>query len=119
MVYASETLALATLETLVHYDESLGRRRRLVLCVAEIPSDIAVEEAPATLFTGRWRSYPAPRRLAQYGDAWVHDARTAVLRVRSAVLPRERNLLLNPSHPDFRRLRLQVLEPFQLDSRLL
>ena len=119
MVYASETLALATLETLVHYDESVGQHRRLVVCQASIPADVEVENAPASLFSGRWRAYPAPRRLAQVGDAWVAEARTAVLRVSSAVLPRESNLLLNPSHPDFARLQLRVLEDFRLDPRLL
>src|SRR5262250_1018825 len=71
MVYASESIALAALETLVHYDESLGGHRRLVLCRAEIPADLYIEDGPASLYTGRWTSYPAPRRLARFGDKWV------------------------------------------------
>ena len=119
MVYASESIALAALETLVHYDESLGSRRRLVLCRADIPPDVPVENGPASLYTGRWASYPAPRRLARFGDAWARERRTAVLRVRSAVSPREHNLLLNPAHPLFARVRLQLVEPFRLDPRLV
>lgn len=119
MVYASESIALAALETLVHYDESLGSRRRLVLCRADIPSDVPVEDGPASLYTGRWTAYPAPRRLARFGDGWARERRTAVLRVRSAVSPREHNLLLNPAHPLFPRLRLHMVEPFRLDTRLV
>lgn len=117
-MYASESIALAALETLVHYDESLGAQRRLVLCRADIPADVPIEDGPASLFTGRWASYPAPRRLAQFGDRWAREARTVALRVRSAVSPREHNLLLNPRHPLFGRLRLFVVEPFRLDRRL-
>ncbi len=119
MVYASESIALAALETLVHYDESLGSRRRLALCRADIPADVPVEDSPASLYTARWASYSAPRRLAQFGDRWAREGRSVVLRVRSAVSPRERNLLLNPMHPLFGRLRLLILEPFRLDRRLL
>jgi RES domain-containing protein len=119
MVYASESIALAALETLVHYDESLGSRRRLVLCRADIPADVPVEDGPKSLFTGRWASYPAPRRLALFGDRWAREGRSVVLRVRSAVSPREHNFLLNPRHPLFSQLHLFVLEPFRLDRRLL
>ena len=119
MVYASESIALAALETLVHYDESLGIRRRLVLCRGDIPSDLPVEDGPAPLYTGRWASYPAPRRLAEFGDRWVREGRSVALRVRSAVSPREYNMLLNPRHPLFGQLRLVIVEPFRFDRRLL
>lgn len=119
VVYASESVALAALETLVHYDESLGTHRRLVLCRADIPADIPVEDGPASLYIGRWASYPAPRRLAQFGDKWASESRSVVLRVRSAVSPREHNLLLNPRHLLFSRLHLLIVEPFRLDRRLL
>jgi RES domain-containing protein len=118
MVYASESIALAALETLVHYDESLGTQRRLVLCRADIPADIPVEDSPASLYTGRWASYPAPRRLARFGDKWAREGRSVVLRVRSAVSPREKNFLLNPNHPLFSRLHILIVEPFRLDRRL-
>jgi RES domain-containing protein len=119
MVYASESIALAALETLVHYDESLGSRRRLVLCRADIPPEVPIEDGPGSLYTGRWASYPAPRRLAHFGDRWAREARCVALRIRSAVSPREHNVLLNPGHPLFRQLRLVIVEPFRLNQRLL
>jgi RES domain-containing protein len=42
-----------------------------------------------------------------------------VLAVPSAIVPRETNYLLNPAHPDFRRLRIGRPEPFSLDPRML
>jgi RES domain-containing protein len=42
-----------------------------------------------------------------------------VLLVPSAVNPRERNVLLNPSHPDIAHLSIELGEPFSLDRRLL
>ena len=61
---------------------------------------------------------PPPEALAELGSGWISAARTAVLSVPSAVVPRERNYLLNPAHPDFGKIRRGSPEPFSLDSRL-
>lgn len=65
-----------------------------------------------------WRRTPAPPALADLGTAWLRAARTAVLAVPSAVVPLETNHILNPSHPDFRRIVIGRAEPFDLDPRL-
>jgi RES domain-containing protein len=44
---------------------------------------------------------------------------TAVLSVPSAVVPAERNYLLNPRHPDFARITLGAPQSLQTDTRLL
>jgi RES domain-containing protein len=51
------------------------------------------------------------------GDAWVREERSLVLKVPSAVVPSEYNYLINPNHPDARRL--EVSPPFdpQIDPR--
>ena len=41
-----------------------------------------------------------------------------MLVVPSAVIPAEVNYLLNPSHPDFARIRIDSPEPFVFDRRL-
>lgn len=37
----------------------------------------------------------------------------------SVVVPQERNLLLNPAHPEFLRVRLLDAQSFHFDERLL
>ena len=56
--------------------------------------------------------------MKDLGTAWVKSARTAVLRVPSVVIPRETNVLLNPAHPDFDRIRIGGPEPFSFDPRM-
>ena len=46
------------------------------------------------------------------------SASTAMLVVPSAVIPDERNYLLNSAHPDFKRFRLNKPEAFHLDPRM-
>jgi RES domain-containing protein len=52
------------------------------------------------------------------GDAWLDKAPTAVLRVPSVVFDAEQNVLINPAHADFRRIRLVGTRPVRWDERL-
>lgn len=117
VVYTSETLSLAALELLVHCDPSL-LPSDLVEIAAELPEGLAVERVEIAGLPRAWRRYPAPDALAQIGTDWARAASSAALSVPSVVVPRERNVLLNPAHPDFRRVRVGRPEPFSLDSRL-
>jgi len=65
-----------------------------------------------------WRSHPPPERLADLGTEWLRSGRPPVLLVPSAVVPQERNYLLNPAHRDFRAVRVGAPEPFSFDPRM-
>jgi len=52
------------------------------------------------------------------GTDWARKARTAVLSVPSAVVPEDRNYVLNPAHPDFRKIRAGKPQPFSFDPRM-
>ena len=116
LVYVSASLSLATLEILVHlrpgapfafgtfrihFDDSLLERLD--------PSDLPDE----------WREEPPSPSTQSIGDAWARSAHSAVLAVPSAVIPEERNFLLNPAHPDFSKITIDPMRPFALDRRLL
>lgn len=117
VVYASDSLALAALELLVHAEADL-LPDDLVSVAADVPDSLRVESVAASDLPRDWRRYPAPETLADRGTAWARAGRTAVLAVPSALVPRERNFLLNPAHPDFKKIRTQTPEPFALDTRL-
>ena len=111
VVYTSATLSLAVLECFVHLDPADAP--------ADIPDAVARREIAADTLPATWRRYPTPEHLADLGTAWVHaGTTTAILVVPSAIVPHERNVLINPVHPDFRRIRLGTPEPFSFDSRM-
>ena len=117
VVYTSESLSLAALELLVHCEIALAPED-LVAVPAEVPDAIAREELSAADLPRDWRVHPAPEGLARLGTDWIRRGKTAVLGVPSAVVPAERNFLLNPAHPDFARIRVGRPEPFSFDPRL-
>jgi RES domain-containing protein len=116
VVYCSTTLSLAALEYFVHLEPGLAPS--LVTIAAEIPASLAAEVRDVKSLPSDWRSYPAPEKLKDLGTDWARSRRTAVLYVPSAVIPHEQNVLLNPLHPDFPKIRLCEAEPFSFDPRM-
>ena len=112
VIYAASTQSLAMLERLMQ------RRNlsRTLLVEAELPPDLAVEdlmERPPP----NWRALGSPEAAAA-GGAWATAARTLLLRVPSALVPREANYVVNPAHPDAQRIKVGAPEPLEWDARL-
>lgn len=117
-VYTAAHLSLAVLELLVHVAAPEDLPADLVAVPADVPDDLRIEDVGTQELPRDWRRTPAPAALADRGTAWLRAARTAVLAVPSAVVPLETNYILNPAHPDFRRIVVGRAQPFGLDPRL-
>ena len=111
-------LALATVEYLVHVPLSLVPRD-LSIASLEIPDAISPEEILVTDLPANWRNYPAPPELAELGTKWASRNETLLLRVPSAVVEHEFNILINPSHPDMKHVMISHVEGYTFEKRLL
>lgn len=118
VVYTSSTLALAALEYLVHVDiEDVPDD--LVAMSVEIPDDAGAKIVTADDLPGDWNRVPDHPACVTLGDAWVAEGAALVLRVPSAVVPEESNLLINPAHARSREVLVKAVHPFAFDPRLL
>lgn len=117
MVYMAENLSLAILEYLVHLDPD-NPPTDLVLAQAEVPDDLPRIRRDEASLPKDWRRSLAPEELAEIGRQFVDEAQAAILIVPSALAPSDHNWLLNPAHPDFRKIRLLEPIPFSWDQRL-
>ena len=117
VVYTSATLSLAVLEYFVNLPAAAAPPD-LVAVSAELPADIPMTSLNLSDLPRGWRKYPAPDALADLGTRWAEEGKTAILAVPSAVVPQERNYLLNPAHPRFREIKTGKPEPLSLDSRM-
>jgi RES domain-containing protein len=116
-VYASGTIALATLEIIVHLESTapLPAYRLIEMSIPEsLVTALQLNSLPAN-----WRQYPAPAELRVLGDEWLDTRRSAVLKVPSALVAIEYNYVINPHHPDFGLITTGSPLPFPLDPRLL
>lgn len=117
LVYTSGSLSLAALELFVHVDTDLAPAG-LIAIPADIPVDLKFEAVDPEKLPKNWRDYPAPEALKSIATGWLERSASAVLEVPSAVIPTERNYLLNPKHADFTRIRIDDPIPFAFDPRM-
>lgn len=118
VLYTAEARSLAIMEVLVHLtSEELPDD--MYLLTLDVPDAASRTELPAAELPPDWRRTGLLQPTALLGQAWLDEGRTLALRVPSVVVPQEHNLLLNPAHPEFRRVRLAA-EPelFRFDERL-
>ena len=116
VIYAAETFAGAILEVLVH--SNLGRVPKThALVEITIPDGVSTEVVSLDTVAGWDAEDQIVSRV--YGDQWLEELRTAVLLTPSLVTRgRERNVLLNPEHPEFGRITASKAEDVVWDERL-
>jgi RES domain-containing protein len=119
VLYTADSVALATLEMLVHLPLNL-LPHDYALAVFELPDRLAVETVDGESLPANWKKYPAPPELGELGTRWAQGAATVAFRVPSAVIPDGEgwNVLLNPLHPDFGHVRCAEITPYRFNERL-
>jgi RES domain-containing protein len=115
--YASEHQSLAMLEYFVHLEQD-DPPDDLVLALAEVPDDLARETVKAASLPATWRDPAAPPELARFGDEFAQRAEHCLLFVPSVLAPSENNCLINPAHPDYKKIAVRDLETLSYDSRM-
>lgn len=116
LVYTAPSLALAAWETFVHVDPGLIPAD-LVQLVAEVPDEVSRRAIDPRELPRGWNHYPGPTKLKDLGSAWIRSRETLLLVVPSAGIPDERCVLVNPAHPEFKRLKPEQPRPFAFDPR--
>jgi Uncharacterized conserved protein len=117
LVYASDSLALAAIEILTG-GISIGLLERFV----KIPVDFDGSLVEALAMPGlpkEWSRYPPSTKTQIIGDTWVRGSKSVLLKVPSVVIKEEFNYLINPAHPDFKKLLISKPEVFPFDHRLI
>lgn len=89
-----------------------------MLLSIDVPRDVSQDAWVEGELPRDWRTIGAESALDR-GDAWLERSAAAVLWVPSAILPEEKNGILNPRHPAHARMRIVDRRPFELDRRLL
>ena len=115
--YASEHQSLAMLEYFVHLDKD-DPPGDLVLAVAQVPDDLTREKVAAGHLPASWREPAAPSELARFGDEFAQRGEHCLLLVPSVLAPNENNCLINPAHPDYRKIVVREVEPLSYDPRM-
>jgi RES domain-containing protein len=115
IVYTSSSRALAALEFFVNLEPNEAPDD-LLIAEASVPEG-AIETLDLGLLPSTWRS-PNNKTCRDLGSAWAVSVRSLALKVPSAIVDGDSNVLLNPRHPDFGGVRLSPPRPFRYDPRM-
>jgi RES domain-containing protein len=116
MIYTAATPSLALLESVVHISNIPVDE----YCMAslEIPQD-KITEIKLSNLPGNWFVNPPPDSLKSIGDKFIKDNTFLALKLPSAIMMEDFNLLLNPNHPDFAKVKIISARTIPIDKRLL
>ncbi len=117
IVYVSQHESLAALELFVHLTP-LSPDGRYVSFRLDW-EDKLTEHFPVKNLPPRWNAEPPDFQTMQIGDEWVRAGKSVALAVPSVLSTSEVNFLLNPKHPDFKKIKISKPIEFRFDSRLL
>lgn len=114
MIYTSEHYSTAMLEKLVHGSGVMPPNQHFIEIT--LPNGLSYE-AVTTHSLAHWDE-PACSAAKMFGERWQQERRSAILLVPSVVARMERNILINPEHPEFPRIQHSLHEPIRWDDRL-
>jgi RES domain-containing protein len=116
-VYLAESRSLAALEILVH-----APREALLLdwslIEVRVPDD-SIQTIPTKNLPSDWRDLPSSPNARNFGDSWLRQPEKLAFKLPSTIIPQERILLLNPTHPDAAKLKISSPQAFCFDKRFI
>lgn len=116
VVYTSENTSLACLESVSHLLDDFDQDSYLIFEGA-IPLKL-VKSVENTDLPSGWDDDNPGKASQEFGTEWLKSGRSAVLKVPSILVPNDSNFLINPSHPDFRLIRVGKPKPFRFHPYL-
>ena len=117
IVYTAESRALAMAEVAVHLTLATLPSSFCMITI-QIPEDIQILSCNPKKLTIGWNAFPENYTTQIIGDAFIQKKQYCIMKVPSAVVKGDFNYLLNPNHPEFKRIKITHNENFPFDKRI-
>jgi RES domain-containing protein len=115
LLYCASNISLATLEVLVRF-HATQISSNLNLVVINLPDEKSVERIDASQLSSKWINSLEETRI--FGLDWARKNTSLVLEVPSAIVPIDKNVLINPAHFLFKKIEIMDILPYNFDNRL-
>lgn len=117
LLYTCQHRSLAVLEVAAHM-QLTQMPIDFYMIEIEIPdNDISIVSENQLPY--KWMENPHNRLTQNFGDDFVHANKFVAIRVPSAIVKQEFNLLINPNHSKANKIEIVKSYPFVMDGRLL
>lgn len=117
LVYAASNRSLAMAEVAVHLTLATLPSDFLMMTIF-VPDDIDMIRIKEKDLPAGWNEFPYRISSQIVGDTFARSNQACLLQVPSAVVQGEHNILINPKHKDFRRIKIVEKVTFPFDKRI-
>jgi len=117
MIYTASNRSLAMAEVAVHFTLATLPDDYMMVTIF-IPDDISLLKLNISDLPADWNDFPHPISTQVIGDKFITDNRFCVLQIPSVVTQGDYNLLINPNHPDFTKIKIITTGRFPFDRRI-
>lgn len=116
ILYTSSNISLAILESVVHLPPSV-KPPDLLLLTLTIPDAYVIKVARDEL-PENWNKKGYYDDVQQWGTDWLQSGTSLAIKVPSVISP-DYNILISPTHPDFKTVAITESSPITFDERLI
>lgn len=117
MIYTASNRSLAMAEVAVHFTLATLPSDYMMIIIF-IPDDISLLKLNTSDLPKDWNTFPHPSSTQTIGDNFIIENKYCVLQIPSVVTRGDFNLLINPRHPDFSKIKIVGAEKFPFDKRI-
>ena len=117
LIYTASNRSLAMAEVAVHLTMATIPSDYVMLTIY-LPDDISTQKLTETDLPTNWNAFPHPISTQVIGDKFIADNNYCVLQIPSVVTQGDYNLLINPYHSDFSKIKIIAIEKFPFDKRI-
>lgn len=117
IIYTASNRSLAMAEVAVHFTFATLPTDYMMVTI-HIPDNISLKKLNMTDLPVDWNTFPHPISTQAIGDKFIAGNKHCVLQIPSSVTQGDYNLLINPNHPEFARIKIIEVEKFPFDKRI-
>lgn len=117
IIYTAANRSLAMAEIAVHFTLATLPDDYVIMTIF-IPDNISLQKLNIKDLPPGWNTFPHPLSTQAIGDKFISNNKYCVLQIPSSVTQGDYNLLINPNHADFKKIKIIGTEKFPFDKRI-
>lgn len=115
LIYTAANRSLAMAEIAVHFTLAT-LPDDYVMMMIHVPDEISIQRLTSLDLPEDWNSFPSTNSTQIIGDSFVNENRFCLLQIPSVVTKGDYNILINPHHKDFHKIKIISTEKFPFEK---
>lgn len=117
-LYTASSRSLALLETLAHTPAKMLSTKVYMLITLHVPDTVTIQESDFKKMPLGWDAPDIRLFTQKTGDSFLASKMNVLLSVPSVLVYEENNFILNPLHPDFKKVKIVHKRRINFDKRV-